>query len=240
MFILVSIFFLSIADNFVVAKDMKNSKEDNSLPKKNDEMNDDLDDLNNELKPEPIPEEKDILSILKQIQEKMIDSADSISKISLWKAIEDSNTAKSKIDELIKRQKEALEALNNSLQQTKKKQSEAIDNITKLIKIARQIQQSQGQGQPEQPKAKNPEIKPKEKPEPDQRDQNQSNPAKKPYEATSLSPGVGKHIGGLVEKWGNLPPKIREAIILSKPDDFTLEYKQWLERYFKILAEESK
>jgi len=239
LIILVGIFVV-LASNFIAAEISEIKMEENTEPKKTDEMSDDLDELTKELNPESIPEEKDILNVLKKIHEKMIDSADNMSKISLWKAIEDSNTAKTKIDELIKRQKEALEALNNSMQQTKKKQSEAIDNITKLIKIARQIQQSEGQGQSSQHETKKSENKSQKKLETDKQEQNQDSPAKNPYETTIQPPGVGTHIGGLIEKWGNLPPKIREAIILSKPDEFTLEYKQWLERYFRILAEEKE
>ena len=210
-------------------------RESNKSDKPKNEMDNDLEELNQELKPEPVPEEVDVLSLLKQIQEKMTDAADDLSKASVWKASENQGQTVTDINEVIKRQKEALEQLNKSLQDTKKKQQDAIDNINKLIKAARQAQQ-QGEGQQNQPQpnAQQPQ-KSKEQPK-----QKPGEPAQKPYEATAQPPGTGRHTGGTTDRWGNLPPKLRDAIILSKSEEFTLEYQQWLERYFKILAGEQK
>lgn len=226
---------IMISTGFFVSTDGADSdkltKQDSDKSKS--EMGNDLDELNKELKPESVPEEVDVLGLLKQVQEKMTEAADGLSKASVWKAIEKQKQVPSDINEVIKRQKEALEQLNKSLQDTKKKQQEAIDNINKLIKAARQVQQQdQSRSNPDKQK---PQAKPKEQPK-----QKPGEPATQPYEATAQPPGAGRHTSGTSDRWGNLPPKLREAIILSKPEEFTMEYQQWLERYFKILAEEYK
>lgn len=204
---------------------------------KKKEMDDDLDDLNEALKPEPVPEETDVLAVLKQISEKMTDSADGLSKASIWKAIKEGEDAGKKIEEIIRMQKEALAQLDKSLQETKSKQKGAIDDITKLIKLARKMQSnSQSDGSAQQ---SNPEPKPGQKNPGSQQKPNQG-PAQQPYESTTNPPGSGRHTGGASEQWGNLPPKLRDAILLSKNEEFTLEYQEWLQRYFKILAGEQK
>lgn len=203
---------------------------------KKKEMDDDLEALNEELKPEPVPEETDILAVLKQIYEKMTDSADGLSKASIWKAIKEGDEAGKKIEEIIRMQKEALAQLDKSLQETKSKQKGAIDDITKLIKLARKMQSnnSSEQSQPN-PQPQRGEKKPSSQQKPNQ------GPAQQPYDdSTTNPPGSGRHTGGASEQWGNLPPKLRDAILLFKNEEFTLEYQEWLQRYFKILAGEQK
>jgi chemotaxis protein histidine kinase CheA len=201
---------------------------------KKKEIDENMDELNSQLKPETLSEEADILDILKKIQDKMLEAADGLSTTSDWKAIEKQEEAKLSIEEIIKKQKEAVENLEKMLKGIQAKQKKAIDDITKLIKLAREMQQQSESSQPQKQKPQ------KTQKQPSKQQPNASNPATQPYEANATPPGVGRHVGGETDRWGNLPPKVRDAILLSKSQDFTIEYQEWLERYFKILAGETR
>ncbi|MBI4835326.1 MAG: hypothetical protein HY811_11000 [Planctomycetes bacterium] len=205
---------------------------ESDIETKKKEIDENIDELNNQLKPETLSEEADVLDILKKIQDKMLDAADGLSTTSDWKAIEKQEEAKLTVDEIIKKQKEAVENLEKMLKGIQTKQKNAIDDITKLIKLAREMQQ---QSQSSQQQQKKQQQQQQNKPQP-----KASNPATQPYEASAPPPGVGQHVGGETDRWGTLPPKVRDAILLSKSQDFTIEYQEWLERYFKILAGEQK
>ena len=199
-------------------------------------LDDDLDELQEELKPEPIPEETDILELLNQIEDKMNEAADGLSRSAAWEGIKKQEQVGLPIEEVLKRQKEAVEKLNSVFGNTKGKQQNAIDNITKLLKLARQMQsqqQSEGQQQGQKPQP-SPQLQPGQ-------DKPGTQPATAPYNATtSLPPGGERRTGTASDRWGILPAKLREAIMLSTSGEFLTEYQEKLTRYFKILAGEKE
>lgn len=215
-------------------------KDNNDEKPQKEDLDEDLDELDKELKPEPVEENVSILEIMKEIEERMFDAAEGLSRASIWKAIKEQEAAELKLEEIIKKQKEALEQLNNLFKHTKVNQEKAIGEINKLIKLARemQMQLSQSQAQPQKQQQQ-------QKPQKTQTQQMQTaprkpkGPAERPYEATgSLPPDATTRTGDTTKSWGNLPPKLREAINQTKKEEFLLEYKERLKRYFKILAEE--
>lgn len=211
-------------------------------------MDDDLDDLNNQLKPDrEALEEVDVMATLNKIIEKMGDAEDFLSRASLWKALTPQEEAANELEKIIKRQQAALEELNKLFKDTKCNQDDALKNIEKLIKLAKECQ-GQGQGQSSQPQPQ-PKPKPGQKPKPQDRQpqptqanpQKPGSPAQKPYEATGTLPhGLSPFTGDPSKKWGNLPPKLRDEILELKQDELISEYLERLEKYFKILAGEEK
>ena len=205
-------------------------------------FDDDLDDLDEELKPDSIDEaETDVMEILDNIKEKMIDAQDSLSKASVWKAVKSQGEVESEIEKIIKRQKEALKALEQLFKNTKKDQQTAISDIEKLIKLAREVEvQSQGKSQ-QQKQQKKSAGQQKTQLQKMQTKPNANQPAPKAYEASgSLPRNLHPRTGDEADKWGNLPPKLRDEIVISEDDDIMLEYQEKLKRYFKILAEEEE
>lgn len=203
-------------------------------------MDDDLDDLNEQLKPGRESLEKvDIMATLNKIIEKMGDAEGFLSQASIWKALTPQEQAGHDIDKIIKQQEKALKELNKLFKNTKGSQKQAIKEISKLIKLARQQGQGQGSSQGQkQPQPK--KIKPQNKqPQPQQK--KPGHPADKPYEATGTLPhGLRPFTDDLAKKWGNLPPKLRDAILEMKQDELISEYLERLEKYFKILASEEE
>lgn len=215
-------------------------KEDN-ISKETLSMDDDLDDLNEELKPARHELEKvDIVVTLNRIIEKMGDAEDFLSRASLWQAVNPQEKAGQEIEKIIKEQEKARKALDKLFKRTKKSQKQAVFDISKLIKLARMQGKGQGQGSKPSPK---PGEKPKpqdKQPQPRQTSPKQpGNPADKPYEATGTLPHHLKPFtDDLSKKWGNLPPKLRDAILEMKQDELISGYLERLEKYFKILASE--
>ncbi|MCI0657372.1 MAG: hypothetical protein L0170_09920 [Acidobacteria bacterium] len=74
--------------------------------------------------------------------------------------------------------------------------------------------------------------------------QQPSNPAAAPYDPGRLGDPTNKFRprGDRTGNWGNLPPRVREAMLSGKRsiDDFPAEYQQVLKEYFKTLSGEEK
>lgn len=189
-----------------------------------------LEELDKELKPTPVEEEVDPISILNKVVDKMESAEDKLSTASNLDTNEHKITDTATAN---KRQQEAIDELNKIFQQIKKLQSDATDGLDKIIRSARVIE-SNNQGSDKKPKPQ-PERKPKPKPKPSQ-EQEKGGPAPRAYDAKSDLPDgfTQRRSDGL--KWGNLSPKLRDEIIQSAQEEFLPEYQERLTRYFKILA----
>jgi hypothetical protein len=73
--------------------------------------------------------------------------------------------------------------------------------------------------------------------------QQPSNPATSPYDPNRNDPAnVFRSKGDRSGRWGDLPPRIREAMFSGKRDldDFPPEYQQLLKEYFQGLLGEKQ
>lgn len=231
--------FLSVSSGLLWAVDEEDKSKDKQTPRKED-LDEDLDKLDKELKPEsPVEEDINVFEVMKEIEERMSDAAEALSQATVWRAIQAQGQAQAGLDQTLKKQQEAMKRLNKLFRRTKDDQNEAIAKVNRLIKLARDMQISSQQSQSQQP-GQPQQQRPKKQPQQMQTSPKKpSQPAVKPYQAKgSSSPNSGKHSGDVTRRWGELPPKLREAILQSKNEAFLLGYMERLKRYFKILAEE--
>lgn len=227
-----SISILGVTEEQLNGKTEKpdNKNTNNSLSSSETEEKDKLlEELDKELKPTPVEEEIDPISILNKVVDKMESAEDRLSSASNLDVNEHSITDTATAN---KRQQEVIDELNKIFQQIKKLQSDATDGLDKIIRSARDIENSGGGGS-KQPKPR-PKHQPKPKPKP--RDNPSNGPASKAYDSKGELPDgfTQRRSDGL--KWGNLPPKLRDEIIQSAQEEFLPEYQERLTRYFKILA----
>ncbi|MBI5778202.1 MAG: hypothetical protein HZA49_01940 [Planctomycetes bacterium] len=212
----------------------------NPLYPADDENIDDLiDNLDKKLKPAPVEEKTDIIDTLAKVVDLMESAEDRLSSASNWTPSTKTDTATAEPqrspDNLgaEKRQQEALDELNKLFDQIKKLQSEASQNLKKVIDSA-VIMEPKGSSS-----GKKPKPKPKPKPQPQPKDKSDQDPAPRAYDAKADLPDPYTPRKSDGKKWGNLPPKLRDEIIQSAQEEFLPEYQDRLSRYYKILAGEA-
>ncbi|MDQ7780407.1 MAG: hypothetical protein RDV41_11990 [Planctomycetota bacterium] len=145
------------------------------------------------------------------------------------------------IDPAEQKQAGAISEIDRLMKETEDKQSKSIDELEKLIRMAREMQsqsQSQSQQQQNQPQPKDSQNQPKPKEEPKDTERSK-NPAQKPYQVPPHEPKIGDrpNIADLKAKWGDLPPKLREEIMLKMLDDLLPEYEERILKFYKLLNE---
>ncbi|MFH1228621.1 MAG: hypothetical protein V1701_12060 [Planctomycetota bacterium] len=206
-----------------------------------------IEELDRELKPAPVQEQVKPSEILQKISEKMTRAEDYISRSSVYGPKNQGNNGND--------QSEAINEINRLLNKTQNTQKETIEDIDRLIRSAPNIMMPPSSGGGGKPKPKpsqqdqqQPKERGKEKPKPREQQQPQplreipqeqqtppsKNPAEKAYDAKGGLPD--RH--GTANKWGNLPPKMRDEIIQNEQEGFLPDYEEWLKQYFKTLAEE--
>lgn len=202
------------------------------------DIDDIIDQLDRDLKPIPVEERMDPIDALTKVADLMESAEDRISTASAigGSASGGSNTDTASAE---KRQQQALEELNKLFDNIRKLQSDASQNLKKIIDSA-VILEPQGSSSGKKPKpGSKPKPKPKpqqgQKPEPKESDQG---PAPRAYDAKSDLPELYAPRKSDGKKWGNLPPKLRDEIIQSIQEEFLPEYQERLSRYYKILAGE--
>ncbi|HZE96823.1 MAG TPA: hypothetical protein VE981_07340 [Planctomycetota bacterium] len=192
----------------------------------------------------PKADEKDLtpeeaLAMLKEVQGLMVKSEDLLNDSSRGKAAETEAEILKRVNELLKddpeaSQKKILEKIAKLMEKTEGKQKESVDKIEEVIRRAKKCGggscnkpgEQQGPPKPGQPK-------PAQQP---------GSPAPAPYDPGRNSEPINKFRGNAdrTGNWGNLPPRIREAMLNHKRslDDFPAEYQQVLKEYMKRLADE--
>jgi hypothetical protein len=203
-------------------------------------------------RPEPEPgEEKELtteeaMQILRDCQRLMTQAEDLLNDSSRGKALETEKELIEKIDKLLKEdskenpaasQQKVLEKIQKLMKKSEKSQGDTVDKLGDVIRRAK-AQQGQGQGQPQpHPGQKQPQQQA-------QRAQQPGNPAPAPYDPNRNGDPVNKFRsrGDRTGRWGDLPPRLREAMLSGKRDldDYPPEFQQVLKEYMKKLAEENE
>ena len=178
------------------------------------------------------------LELLKEAQELMMKAEELLNESSRGKAIETEKAIVERINELLKddpeaAQKKVLEKIERLMSKSEGKQKGAMEKIEEILRKARsgQGQPQPGQPQPQQGRQPQP-MKPQRQP---------SSPAPEPYDPDRRDPAnVFRSKGDRSGRWGDLPPRIREAMFSGKRDldDFPPEYQQLLKEYFQGLLNE--
>lgn len=197
-----------------------------------DENIDDLiDNLDKELKPVPVEEKIDVIDTLNKVSDLMESAEDRLRSVA---PLAPSPTTGTDTTTAERRQQETLDELNKLFDHIKNLQSEASQNLKKVIDSA-VVMEPKGSGSSS---GKQPKPKPKPKPQP--KDRSNQGPAPRAYDAKGDLPDPYTPRKSDAKKWGNLPPKLRDEIIQSAQEEFLPEYQERLSRYYKILAGEAE
>jgi predicted RNA-binding Zn ribbon-like protein len=204
-----------------------------------------LEDANKELKGEdeepaekinPIEKLMEIARLMREATDYLINAAKQGDS-----AIRKQGEAAGEIEKLIdpaeQKQAGAISEIDRLMKDTEDKQSKSVDELEKLIRMAREMQsESQSQSQQPQPQDSQKQPKPKEEPKDSERSKN---PAQKPYQVPPRDPSMGErpNIADLKDKWGELPPKLREEIMLKMLDELLPEYEERVLKFYKLLNE---
>lgn len=217
--------------SFAFAQTDESPSDDSKKSNKNPD--DLLEEANKELRgsdEEELEEQINPIEVLTKIVQLMAKAKDKMSRAA---------TTKLNPDEIKKIQQQIDNEFEKLFKGTKENQDDAIKNIEKLIKYAKQCQSQSQQNQQKQ-------QKPNEKPQPDKtKNQNQqkpnaNDPAKEPYKTKTEPPLTNPLVskGTAQDKWGILPAKIQDIILQSRLGETLQQYQERIEKYFKVLSEE--
>lgn len=186
---------------------------------------------------------EEAMKILKDCGKLMESAEELLNDASRGKALETEKDLMAKIDRLLKEdskdnpaesQKKVLEKIQKMMQKSEKSQGDSADKLGEVIRRVKAAGQGPGQqqGPPQQQQPKPGAMKPDQP----------SNPADKPYDPNRNGEPINKFRskGDRTGRWGDLPPRLREAMLNSKKvsDDYPAEYQQVLKEYMKRLAED--
>ncbi len=132
-----------------------------------------------------------------------------------------------------------IASLKKKFQSAKSSQKKSMMNLEQLIRMASKKSSSSGQGKKKKKKRKSGKKRKKSKQKKQSNNPNKNKPADKPYEASSREPENLKVHEGKASDWGNLPPKVREAIIQRRSEEYVPGYAERLRNYYKKLGEET-
>lgn len=196
-------------------------------------------------KEEPELTLEEAMKMLKECGKLMESAEELLNDASRGKALETEKELMDRIDKLLKEdskenpaesQKKVLEKIQKLMQKSEKSQGDSADKLGEVIRRVK-AQQGQGQPQPQQGPPQQQQPKPGSM-KPDQ----PQNPADKPYDPNRNGEPINKFRskGDRTGRWGDLPPRLREAMLNSKrsSDDYPAEYQQVLKEYMKRLADE--
>jgi hypothetical protein len=182
-------------------------------------------------------EEVDVVGTLEGIIGKMKDAEESLAGAGSWKATDAQGNAIEDVNKLIQAQdlqKKAIEEMTRIFDGGKKKQQGAVEDIEKLIKLAKECQGSCS-GDKKQQASQKKQQQPK-----NQQTQKPSNPATQPYQPTGDNSDrpLEARAAELSDRWGNLPDKLRDELSQAD-DDFRNskgEYGHRLKEYSKVMS----
>ncbi len=225
-------------------KELKGESE--KKPKEGDTS---LEDANRELKGDdeeepaaqvnPIEKLVDISKIMREATDFLINAAKRGED-----AVRKQNDAENELGKLIppadEKQSQAMRELDKLMKETEDKQGKSIEELEKLIKLAREMQAQQQQQQQSQSQPKDGQQKPQPQKNEPKDSERSPNPAQKPYQVPPHKPPEtpqSPRIADPKEKWGNLPPKLREEIMMKMLDELLPEYEERIMRFYKLLNE---
>jgi len=174
--------------------------------------------------------------ILEECRKLMAQSAQFLNDSSRGKALGTEKELIDKIDRLLQKdsadlQERVLEIIQQLMGRTEKSQGDAVEKLADVIRRARaeqgQVRRPGGEGKPEE--------------RPDRRAQRPApnDSARLPYDPNRKDDPANtfRFKGDRTGRWGDLPPRLREAMLLGKRDldDFPLEFQEPLKEYFKAM-----
>jgi hypothetical protein len=173
------------------------------------------------------------MEMLKDIQGMMTKAEELLNDSSRGKALETEEELIKKLQNELKDDpsaptKQILEKVKKLNERTEKKQKDAIEKLAELIKKAKS---SSGSGQSKDQKKKDGKN--------GQKPQNPSSPAQAPYDPNrSDPPSKFRSQADKTGQWGNLPEKIRDAMLHGKRDvdEYPAEFQQMLKEYMERLS----
>jgi hypothetical protein len=122
--------------------------------------------------------------------------------------------------------------------ETQRMQDEIIRKLDMLIQAA-QRQQQQQQSRSSSQSQSDPANQQPQQPRPSQSDAqaNDSNAENVPPGDANARPGPEVAARGAA--WGNLPDRVRDALLQGNADQYSSLYQRWTEAYYRRLAEEA-
>jgi len=194
------------------------------------------------------PEEEEELTpekamqLLKESRDLMGKSEELLLDSSRGKSLEAEKAALERLKKLLEEekdpsaaQKQILEKIKKLLEKTGKSQDQTIQKINEIIRKARSSSSSSSQKQQQQQQQQQQQTN---------RPQQPSSPAQRPYDPNRNNDPVNKFRsrGDRTSRWGDLPPRLREAMFSSRRDldEYPPEFQEVIKEYMKRLAEEEK
>ena len=187
---------------------------------------------------------KKILEMLGNISEKMTDSGELILKAQEYDPSKSQEEIMKEIqkllDEATNAQKSAVDGAGKILDYSEQNQGSAIKKLEKLIEVASQMaqQQQQQQSEKESEEQKKERMRKMQK----QQQDKSENPATKPYNTANKPPEMGsdRKFSESSDKWGALPPKLRDEMLQIGDLEIIPEHKSKIEEYYKVLGSEEE
>ncbi len=183
------------------------------------------------------------MQLLKEARDLMGLSEELLMNSSRGRAIETEKAVVERLKKLLEEDKggpegvqdKVLEKIRKLLQRTEKNQDETIRKINEIIRKAKAVSGSSSRPQQQQ----------------QQRQQQQANrpqqpgaPAQRPYDPNRAGDPINKFRsrGDRTGRWGDLPPRLREAMFSSRRDldEYPAEFQEAIKEYMKRLAEEDR
>ncbi len=175
------------------------------------------------------------MEMLKDIQGMMSKAEELLNDGSRGKALETEEELMRRLEQELgatEAQKKILEKVKKLTERSEKKQKDAVDKLAEVIKKAK-AQSGNGQSKDQQQKKDGQQSKP----------QNPSSPAQSPYDPNRNDPpSKFRSKADKTGSWGNLPEKVRDAMLHGKRDvdEYPAEFSELLKEYMRQLSGEDK
>ncbi|HXG59834.1 MAG TPA: hypothetical protein VNO22_00535 [Planctomycetota bacterium] len=163
------------------------------------------------------------------------------------KALETEEALLARLKELLKEeppagagdaQKKAIQKIERLMQKSEGSQQGALERLAEIIRKAKPC--ANGACKQHQPQS-GPQPQPTPQPN---RPREPGDPAREPYDPNRTGEPINKFrsTADRTGRWGDLPPRVREAILSGKRDldEFPPEFQQVLKEYMKKLAEQKE
>lgn len=185
------------------------------------------------------------MQLLKEARQLMEKSEELLLDSSRGRALEAEKGALERLEKLLREepgaggiQGQVLEKIRKLLQGAERHQDGTVQKLKEILRKARSVPGGSSRGQPRQPQSS---------PPPQQTDRPQTRPgapASRPYDPNRTGDPINKFRsrGDRSGRWGDLPPRLREAIFSGRRDldEYPPEFQEALKEYMKRLAEEEE
>jgi uncharacterized protein with von Willebrand factor type A (vWA) domain len=175
------------------------------------------------------------MEMLKDIQGMMSKAEELLNDGSRGKALETEEELMRRLEQELgatEAQKKILEKVRKLTERSEKKQKDAVDKLAEVIRKAK-AQSGNGQSKDQQQKKDGQSSKA----------QNPSSPAQSPYDPNRNDPpSKFRSKADKTGSWGNLPEKVRDAMLHGKRDvdEYPAEFSELLKEYMRQLSGEDK